>query len=468
MAPPSPPAPSVLNARYIAIRTAEGRGLNERLLQAARDRTPGVRRLLVPMLYRVWHRDHEQGWHILTRIGDDMIRFPGLLDGFVVETFAEFSLAILNGCRGDTPQLDRLAAIWRVQIERIFATPLARTFGRRWVLKMLAKPVAGVLKRQPAYQPLNFQELEVVSARPPEFREAWRAGLACLEHPEQGLDPVAAILGNPDLPFDLYLMLLCERTLIYHGVKIDPAGTFALLERLFAQGCPWFRQSVLYVLFHQLGNLPEVDNSWLDRYAEIAETFFASGAWRMRSTVAQYNFAGHLAWPELIIDRWAPATAPRILPGLLKRAVAGGDAEQIDGLFRAIDTIAFSHGRAPLALTLLERSLEIGGAAIEERVLASLATVRLQDQPLVDAFLDEHRDLARLRPRLEGAAPTIQEEDMPSLLDGLTVQLILNSDYFRGRVCDAFRNAASARSTTEFLVQILEWLRDEFSRMTPA
>ena len=31
---------------------------------------------------------------------------------------------------------------------------------------------------------------------------------------------------------------------------------------------------------------------------------------------------------------------------------------------------------------------------------------------------------------------------MPTLLDGLTVELILNSDYFRGRLCAAFRRAA--------------------------
>jgi hypothetical protein len=44
--------------------------------------------------------------------------------------------------------------------------------------------------------------------------------------------------------------------------------------------------------------------------------------------------------------------------------------------------------------------------------------------------------------------------------------LILTSDYFRGRVCEAFRRAAEARSVTQFLVQILEWVRDEFSRIT--
>jgi len=42
-----------------------------------------------------------------------------------------------------------------------------------------------------------------------------------------------------------------------------------------------------------------------------------------------------------------------------------------------------------------------------------------------------------LHPLVDGVEPTIREEDMPTLLDGFTVQMILNSDYFRGQVCDA-------------------------------
>jgi len=459
------PTPAVLNARYIAIRTAEARGLTDHLLQATRDKTPGVRQLLVPMLYRFWHRDHEQGWRLLARIGSDMIHFPGIPDVFATETFAEVSLAILNGCRDNPEQLERLALIWRNQIEVIFRTPLARALGKSLVLKMLARPVARVLQRQPAYQPLNFKELGVTFARPDAFRAAWRAVLRCLDQPEIGLAPLADILARRDLSFDLYLMLLCERTLIYHGVKIDPAGTFEVLQRLFDEGCSWFRQSVLYVLFHILGNAPSVEDAWLDRYAAIAEEFFVSNSWKMTTSVADYRFAGHLAWLELVIDQHRPGKAPRILPRLFERAVAAGDADGIDGLFGAIDSIAFSYGRAPLALSLLAVACEIGGGAIEERVLKSLATVRLRDQPLVDAFLDEHKDLTKLRTRVEGIEPTIKEEDMPSLLDGLTVQLILNSDYFRGRVCEAFRRAIEAQSTSQFLVQILEWLRQEFSQM---
>jgi len=36
-----PDSQALLNARYVAIRTAEAKGLTDRLLEAARDRTPG-------------------------------------------------------------------------------------------------------------------------------------------------------------------------------------------------------------------------------------------------------------------------------------------------------------------------------------------------------------------------------------------------------------------------------------------
>ena len=459
------PSAAVLNARYVAIRAAEARGLTDRLLQAARDRTPGVRRLAVPMLYRFWHRERKQGWELLARIGEDTIRFPGIPDAFAVETFGEVSVAILDECRNNRSQLDCLAEIWRRQLERTFTTPLANVLGQRLVLRLMARPVARVLQRQPPYQPLNFRELRLTFSRPEEFRQIWRNALVCLERPEHGVGQIAQILNTKELPFDVYLMLLCERTLIYHGVKIAPDETFALLEQVFCDGCPWFRQSVLYILFHLFSRLPVVEDSWLDRYADIAEEFFVSNSWKMSTAVAQYNFASHLSWPEIIFSQHRPHVAPRLVPQLMTAAIANQSEEQIDGLFAAIDAIAFSYGQAPLALKLLERSVEIGGTAVEERVLKSLATVRLKDQPLVDSFLEEHRNLARLRARVEGAEPATREEDMPSLLDGLTVQLIVDSDYFRGRVCEAFRRAADVHSVAQFLVQILEWVRDEFTRM---
>jgi hypothetical protein len=184
------PSAAVLSARYVAIRTAEARGFTDRLLQAARDRTPGVRRLVVPMLYRFWLREPERGWGLLAHIGRDAIRFPGYPNGFATETFAELSLAILNRCREDPGQLQKLAAIWGAWVERLFNSPLAKVLGRRLVLQLLAFPVAAVLQRQPPFQPLNFKELTVTFGHRSELRQAWPAGSCAWKIPNKASVPL--------------------------------------------------------------------------------------------------------------------------------------------------------------------------------------------------------------------------------------------------------------------------------------
>jgi hypothetical protein len=54
---------------------------------------------------------------------------------------------------------------------------------------------------------------------------------------------------------------------------------------------------------------------------------------------------------------------------------------------------------------------------------------------------------------------------MPTLIDGLIVQLILNSDYFRSNLCSAFRRAWDAHSAMELLTQLIEWMRDELQQL---
>ncbi|MGH7104459.1 MAG: hypothetical protein ACREFJ_18935, partial [Acetobacteraceae bacterium] len=66
----------LLNARYIAIRTAEAKGLTERLVEAAHDKTPGVRHLVAPLLYRFWHRNWhngDEGWKLVERIAEGAV-----------------------------------------------------------------------------------------------------------------------------------------------------------------------------------------------------------------------------------------------------------------------------------------------------------------------------------------------------------------------------------------------------------
>ena len=163
-----------------------------------------------------------------------------------------------------------------------------------------------VLARQPAFQPLNLRELHATFARPDDFRQTWRETLVCLERPETGIGPIAAALTQKDRAYDLYMMLLCERTLIYHGVTRDTSGTLAVLERIFAEGNASFRQSVIYILFHVLSNLPKVEDDWLNRYVALCEEFFTSNSWRMTTSAGIYKFA---SGSMLARDRHRPASA---------------------------------------------------------------------------------------------------------------------------------------------------------------
>lgn len=465
-------SPALLNARYVAIRTAEAKGLTDELLKAARDQTPGVQRMLAPMLYRFWFRDRQRGWDLIERIADGSVHFPGLPDRQAIEIFGAVSMPILNACRHDPAELARLAAAWQTQVARLFGSPLARTarlLGRNWVLRFGASTLAEMLKRQPVYQPVNYQELKATFERPDAFRSAWRDALDCLEHPERAPDPIAAILTCEDLTFDLYLMLVCERALIQYGARHDPAGGIALLERLFHEGCPWFRQSVLYALLHILTYLPEVEDSWLARYGALAEEFFTSGSWVLQTAAGRYVMATHVANPDVVAWRRRDGRAPAVMPALLRLAIQSGDEEQVAALFTAIDGVAFYHGCGALALSMIESAHALGGAAVEQRVVASLASVRLLDQPLVDGFLEQRRTFAGIGPaEVAAAEPSITEDDLLTLLDGFIIHMMLTSDYFRAQLCGAFRRAIGAHGVQECLAQILEWARDELAGMRRA
>ena len=455
---------ALLSARYIAIRTAEAQGLTDRLLEAARDKTPGVRRLFVPVLYRFWHRNREEGWKLIEQIADGCVRFPGLVDRDALEMLGEVSMPILNACRQQPDQLARLSAIWHTELTALFGSLLARTvrvLGRSWVLRTGANSLAAVMKNQPPYQPVNYRELDAAFARPDSDRVAWKEALACLEQPELAPGPIERILSRTDQPFDLYIMMVCERALIYYGARTDPAAAMDLLERLFHEGCPWFRQSILYILSHTLSYLPELEESWIDRFNALSEAFFVSDSWKLQTQSGNYKFPGQVTNADVVAARHRPGRPPHVVPLMMQRAIAAGNEEQIAALFDAIDSVAFYHQNGALALAMLERAHEYGGASVERRLIVGLANVRLLDQPLVDAYLEQKRAFAGIDPEHVAAAePTISEEDFITLIDGFMVHMMLTSDNFRGQICGAFRRATHARSVQEFLVQILEWVRD--------
>jgi hypothetical protein len=350
----------------------------------------------------------------------------------------------------------RLRAAWRSIARRAMRGPVVRAVGRGWTLHLMLGPLTELMKRQPAYQPLNAREMSVTFARDEAFRRHWSAALDCLERPESGIAPLVDILTRTEIPFDVFLMLVMERVLICRA-KLDLDGTFDTIELLFRKGRPWFQQSALYALFHILKDLPSVDDEKLRRYGEMTEEFFSSTGATMTTSVATYSFSPHLAWPEIVVETQRRGQGPWLLPRLLQSAVASGENDRIERVFKAIDLIGFAYARTTLALSLVEKAREIGGAALETRIVESLANIRFQDQALVDELL-ERPDYARLKPLVKAASPTIRGEDIPTWIDGFVVQSLLTSPDFHRDVCAAFRRAIGARSAAECLKQILIWV----------
>jgi hypothetical protein len=195
----------------------------------------------------------------------------------------------------------------------------------------------------------------------------------------------------------------------------------------------------------------------LARYGEMTEDFFATTGATMTTSVALYSFSPHLAWPEIIAAKERPGQGPWLLPRLLERAIGSRDEDRIERVFKAIDLIGFAYARVTLALGLIEKASEIGGATVEARLVESLANIRFQDEALVDEFL-ERPEFIRLKPLVKAASPSIRGEDIPTWIDGFVVQSLLTSPEFHREVCAAFRRALDARSTAQCLRQILIWV----------
>jgi hypothetical protein len=459
-----------LNARYIAIRAAEAKGLTDRLVEASREKSPEVRRILAPVVVRFWRNNHQEGWVLVERIARGCIRFGGLPNVDVLELFGTVSVGLLNEVRRDPENLLQLGRVWWATLDRLLNSPLGvsvRLMGRGFILRIVAHSAASALKKQPSYQPLNYAELQATFDQPDDFRVYWGQALGCLEHPENAPGPIEEILSDTDLPFDLYLMLACERALIYYGVNSEPAEVMGVLENIFHNGAPWFRQSVLYVLLHVCTGWREVEAGIQERYDALTLQFYRSDSWRLQTPAASYKFTNQLSYADVVAFR--AGRQARVLPELLDAAIDAGDSDQLTELFAAIDSIAFSLGETKLALSMIERAYSRDRKLVEELVLTSLAGVRLLNQRQADAFVQEQITFARLPlDALATREPPVRAEDMNSLVDQFVVETMLNSSDFRAQLCRAFSRALTVRTVDQFLVQILQWIRDELSRMPAA
>jgi hypothetical protein len=456
IADPENPSSDAMAARRAAIRICEARSYDDLLLAMAKDKAPAVRVVLGTMLYHHWLRRRDDGWRLIDGLAAEMFGLLSLPNIGTLEVLGHMSLAILNNHRGDAPTMTRLLGVWRRIAQRITRGPIVRTVAKKWILDALLKLLISLMNRQPAYQPFNTREMDVCFARASEKRGAWAISLACLEHPEGEIAPMVEALLDRGQPFDVYLMLVSERAMICHA-RHDLTGTVDALERLFREGTPWFRQSVLYALFHILQQAQGIDQSLIERYGAMTGAFFVEDGAAMTTTTGTYAFAPHLAWPEIVAETHQPGREPWLLSRLMESAIKASDADRIDRVFKATDLVSFAYGRSTLALSLIERANAIGGIQVEQHLVETLANIRFQDEALVDEFLDRP-EFERLKPLVKAAAPTIRGEDIPTWVDGFVVQSMLGSEAFHREYCAAFRRALTARSASECLRQILVWV----------
>ncbi len=451
-------SPEIVNGRLVGIRAASAHGLDRRLVEAAADPASAVRIVLVPELYRYWRRSGEAGWELVERLADRTVSRFGIPSGESLETLGHLSLAILHEHRRRPQEMDRLQAILRGMVHRLTSSKLFRLLGSRAVLRVLTHPLGQLLNRQPDYQPLNLKELAITFATPSEARRAWVRVVECWEQDDDQIDAIKNALFDKSRPFDLFLMLASERALIVKGVK-NFLVVFDAVEQIYRDGCPWYRQSVLYVLFHLLSRVPQISAEHLDRYAALTRDFVETEKASLKSSTKTYGFAPHMAWAEIVFSRHHQRRGPHFLPDFLKLAQSSGDRDLIARVFKAIDLLSFAYEEHELALDAVDAALKLKDKSLEPFILTSLANIRLQDQPSVEGFLAD-RQLDDLKRRSAVIAPTIRAEDIPTWIDDFFVHWMVSSKWFRDEVCGAFRRAADARSNAEFLHQTLVWVID--------
>jgi hypothetical protein len=76
-----------------------------------------------------------------------------------------------------------------------------------------------------------------------------------------------------------------------------------------------------------------------------------------------------------------------------------------------------------------------------------------------------HTSFARIRPETVAAAqPSVGDEDFNTLIDKFCIQTTLSSDDFRAQLCRVLDATLTLHNAEEFLVLIVESLRDELRR----
>lgn len=446
---------SVINARRVAIDIAAQHRMSDALAIAANDRSAAVRTLLVPYLYRLWARDEKAGWLLLERLCDSLISH-GLINLRLLEACGGMSLAILIYNFEDEAVSARLREQWQLNVQRARKTAMLSVLRRRFGIFLLTRTLRFLMASQPDFQPLNLKEMIASYSRPTLGREKGLEVLKDLEEPERGFEATIAILLERNIPFDIYLMLVAERTLVFHGSR-ELDGVLRALGRVHEKGCWWFRQSVLYILFSILNSAERVEDEWLESYARMTRETVEAEQGTFKTGAGVYTLAPHMAWLEVVYDTHRPTGHARFIPEFYRQSRKLQNADYTRRVISAANVLSFAYRRHHLALDCLDQASTLTEPNLRQLVVEVLANIRFYAEDTVDRFLEQRKDLAR---RVSHATPTLRSSDLLTFVDEYMSHAMLHSDSFRAKIVGAFRNAGTARSPSELLQQVLNWVMD--------
>jgi hypothetical protein len=446
---------SIINARRVAIDLAAQHGMSDALAIAANDRSAAVRTLLVPYLYRLWVRDQKAGWQLLERLSDSLCS-RGLVNLRLLEACGGMSLAILIYSFEDDEVSARLRKQWQLNVQRARKTAMLSVLQRRLGIFLLTRTLRLLMASQPDFQPLNLRELTASYSRPTHGREKGLEALKDLEEPGRGFEGTIGILLEKNLPFDIYLMLVAERTLVFHGSR-DVNGVLRALALVHEKGCWWFRQSILYILFSILNQAERVHDEWLESYARMTRDTVEAEQGTFKTGTGVYTLAPHMAWLEAVFDTHRPSGHARFIPEFYRQSRKLQNAAYTRHVISAANILSFAYRRHHLALDCLDQASTLTEPSLRQLVVEVLANIRFYAEDTVDRFLEEHKDLAR---RVSHATPSLRSSDLLTFVDEFMNHAMLHSASFRSKIAGVFREAGTARSLSELLQQILNWVMD--------
>src|SRR6185312_7743956 len=456
------PPVSIVNCRRVAIEVAYRLQLTELLVLASQDNSAVVRGLLVPYLYRLWNKNRDEGWRLLDQLSAKTIRFPGLPNVRAIEAYGGLCMAVRIYHGHEAELVAKLQTHWNLMVRRLlhFGEGRSRALLVRLALRVAIFTLTRMLKltmaAQPDFQPINLKEMAESAKSPESERKLSLKVLEHLERPELGFAEAIEVVMDRDLRFGIYLMLVIERTLIFHGVQ-KPGPMFEALFRVHREGCEWFRSSALYIAYHTLHAQSEVEDGWLEIYERMTRESISARRGTFKTAIGTYDLLPHIAACEIIFEKFRPQGSARFIPDFYAEAKRLGDMDYARRVIDASSLLSFGYRKHELALDSLRPMLSDQNPQLRDALVRSLAGIRFHAEEAVDRFL-QNQQAGDLIEAVASRTLAVRSNDIMVWIDPYIIEALTTSDWFRAEIVGAFRRAAHARNLADLLQQILKWV----------